>query len=175
MEHKSYSGFQESPSSEPQDDSGTQAPLLLDPQGFGKGAPLSCGGPARLQKGDAVPAVSLLPRAEDFGVLAVPEEGPAEIRTHQPMETKELSGSSSKARGTHQPAEIKEPSGSSSKARSEFHIASTYTHLTLVYAAYTWGEPAPSPRNHKQKGPPGTIGEEGMHESVCPFKRHMLV
>src|SRR5216684_9327251 len=41
---------------------------------------------------------------------------------------------------THQPTEASEPSGSSSKARSECHIASSGTHLTVIYTVFGNGE-----------------------------------
>jgi hypothetical protein len=55
------------------------------------------------------------------------------------------------------------------KARGEFHITCPYTHLTLVHAAWIWGQPPPpSPINSKQEGQPSTIGEvECMHKLVC--------
>ena len=131
-----------------------QAPLLLESQGSNTRAPLSYGGPAQSKRGDALRAVSPLPHAEDFGVPAVPEEGPSQI-------------------GANQPAEAKEPFGSSSKACHKLHIASSYICLTLVCIGWEWGEPAPS--LSKQKGRPSAIGEvERMHELVC-LGIHMLV
>lgn len=133
------------------DDFGMEVPLSPEPQGFSTRAPLSHGGRVGSKRGDAVRAVSPLPHAEDFGVPAVPEEGPSQIGPQQPADS-----------------EASEPFGSSSKARREYHIASSYMYLTLVHAGWIWGEPAPSPRNSKQKGKPGMIGEvERTHESVC--------
>jgi hypothetical protein len=66
--HKSNFGMQEPLSPEPQDAIRAQAPPPSERQGF-----------AQPQRGDAVRAVSPLPHAEEFGVPAVPEEGPSQI------------------------------------------------------------------------------------------------
>jgi len=95
------------------------------------------------------PSPSPLLHPEDFGALPIQEEGPSQI-------------------GTHRPLSAEEPLSGSSNARGEFHIATSYMHLTLVYAAWVWGEPAPSPSNSKQKDQPSAIGEvESMSELVC--------
>ena len=95
--------------------------------------------------------VSLLPHAKDFGTSPILDEGPSQIGTHQPTEAKGLIGSSSKKCG-------------------EFHIATSYKHLTLVYTAWIWGEraPSPSPTDDKQEGQPSMIGPDDLtHELVC--------
>jgi hypothetical protein len=48
------------------------------------------------------------------------------------------------------PTDAKEPIGSSPKKRGEFHIATFYMHLTLVYTAWIWGQPAPSPIDNEE-------------------------
>jgi hypothetical protein len=148
-----------SPSPEPKHDFGLRAALSASPQrrsDFGLGATPS---PSPVRSGihftpspssfspfqDASP----LPNAEDFGALPVLEKGPFQFSTHQSTEASE-------------------PFGSSSKERSEFLIVGSYMHLTLVHAAWKWGERAPSPINMKVKGQPSKNGEvERMDESVC--------
>jgi hypothetical protein len=99
--------------------------------------------------------VSPLLHAEDFSTLPISNEGPSET-------------------GTHQPTEAKEPLSSSSKGRGKFHITTSYTHLTLAYTAWIWGERAPSPTDNKQEGQPSMIGQvDLMHELVC-WAIHML-
>jgi hypothetical protein len=58
-----------------------------------------------------------LPEFEDSDIIPVSDEGPSET-------------------GTHRPTEAKEPLGSSSKERGEFHITTSYMHLTLAYTAW---------------------------------------
>ena len=102
---------------DPEDDFEMLLPLLPEPQGFSTRASLSYGGLAQSEeRGGAAHSVSPLPHSEDFGVLAVSEEGPSQI-------------------GTHQLTEAKEPFSSSSKSRGELHITSSYTHLTPVHVA----------------------------------------
>jgi hypothetical protein len=96
-----------------------------------------------------------LPEFKDSGIIPVSDEGPSET-------------------GTHRPTEAKEPLGSSSKERGEFHITTSYTHLTLAYTAWIWGERAPSPTDNKQEGQPSMIGQvDHMYELVC-WAIHML-
>jgi len=61
-------------------------------------------------------SVSPLPHAKDFGISPIPDEEPSQIGTHQPTKAKGLIGSSFKKCG-------------------EFHITTSYKHLTLVYTA----------------------------------------
>src|SRR5258708_11056697 len=69
---------------------------------------------------------------------------------------------------THRPTEASEPSASSSKACSECHIASSGTHLTVIYTVWEWEKLPPSPQNSKKKSQPTAIAEvEGVHELVC--------
>jgi hypothetical protein len=111
-----------------EDDLEAQAPHSPESQGFSKRAPLSYQSPAPSQRGDDVQAISLLPHAEDFGILPAPHQGPSQT-------------------GTHQSTEAIKGLGSSSKECGEFHITTSYTHLTLVYGAWIWGRRAPSPTN----------------------------
>ena len=99
---------------DPEDDDEPPAPLSREPQGLGIRAPLPYEDPAGSNRGVAARAVSPLPQAEDFGVrlLDAPKEGPSQI-------------------GTHQPTEAIEPFSSSPGARRKFHIASSYTYLTM--------------------------------------------
>ena len=65
------------------------------------------------------------------------------------------------------------PLGGPSIARSEFHITRSYIHLTLIHAAWKWGERAPPPRGETPKGQSSMSGETdleefgGVRESVC--------
>jgi len=58
--------------------------------------------------------------------------------------------------------------GSTSTAPCEFHIASSYTNLTVVNVGYRWGESPPPPINSSKEGQPGVVGEDKhTHELVC--------
>jgi len=79
-----------------EDDLEAQAPHSPESQGFSKRAPLSYQSPAPSQRGDDVQAISLLPHAEDFGILPAPHQGPSQTGTHQSTEAIKGLGSSSK-------------------------------------------------------------------------------
>ena len=91
-----------------------------------------------LSKRDGARAVSPLPDAKEFGVLNVPEEESSLIGTHQPTDP---------------------------KGRCEFHINSSYVHLTLVDAAWKWEKFPPSPRKGDEEGGTSEIGEA--EHAVC--------
>jgi hypothetical protein len=145
--HKFDFEMREPVSPKTQDDFRMLAPLSPEPQASGMRVPLSYGGPAQLQRGDAAQAGSLLLHAKDFEALA--EEGASQI-------------------GAHQPTKAIEPLGSSSIERREFHITISHIRLTLAHTGWIWGEYAPSHKSSKHKGQPGTIEEvESNHELVC--------
>jgi hypothetical protein len=94
-------------------------------------------------------AMCSLLHVEKFGALAISEEAPSPISTHQLTEAKE-------------------PFSSSAKEHHEFHITGSYMHLTLVHTGWIWGQLPPSSKSSKQEGQPDTIGEvKSTNELVC--------